>query len=381
MAGEMFGAPIGINTAVGERQQDALLSLRAVAEMREQQELGPKLDLFKAQTRNFNALAGEKEEELKSLQAVSQFMKSGGAGTRPAGAYQIGTSGAQGNPALQQLSQLAQQQLAIGEFLTGQGHLKAGTAAIKEGADLVTRISNAEYATVRGQWRQSEIKAKQLEQRGGQANWAMKSPENYNSYRLWLIDQGDPFAEQLPDDFAYGKEILAPVVAAATKTVDQMRIDARKLVDDSLIKKNNAQAGAAGAAAGASKARTKQITEQADRLNKYGGNNSAEQRDMRKAVTEARRATTASKGTADAARQAALDSLNEARYKDAPLAPTLGNGQPDKSKLEPGKIYRTPRGPRRYMGDDQWAVIGAPPTSNLSSSIPDDDDDEGDDDE
>lgn len=219
------------------------------------------------------------------------------------------------------------------------GMVKKAEELVKTGRELDFKTQEIATSAANQALHVVQARKAQHEQNVEKAGELLSIPTQdvYDNWRMTRSAQGDDVSD-LPSDLATAKRMVQPLYLGSVKAVDAAKAAEQKIKDKAEMDKWNAQARAAGAAAGTSAARAKLLGLYADDITANGGDTSKGARDARESRTEANKQAAAAK--AEAARL-----KNMATFTAAPVNPL---------DRKIGKTYRSPDGTvlSTYLGVD-----------------------------
>ncbi len=320
-----------------------------------------------AHARLYESQAAVHEEEVASQKRMGELMR----GMAP-GASSVATPGPgdMGNKLLQ-LSSLA----------FDAGMVKQATELATKGTTVLQHVAAAAASEASVGLRQARASAALLDQVGGLV-YSVSDQASYDQAKMALI--GDPQIaalmkqrgidpSRLPSDVGQAMPILEGLKVQVQKAKDIVAAKEKKLVDAAEIAKDNAQAGAASAAAGASSARERLTKAQLNDIEKNGGDTTAGARALR----DAKRKATEEAATDRKIAQDLKDrqqAAKEAKMFDPVPQEAIANP----AKRVVGKTYNTPKGALTWTGS-AWVKPGgtvAPTIKPASALTADELDDE-----
>lgn len=337
-----FGALGGLEV----NQQSALRGLEAQkrlgdiamqpAEMRQKQ----------AHARLYEAQAAEHEENIASQKRMAELMK----GLPPGG------SAAANDP-----TDMAEKMLALSNLAFKGGMLKQGTELATKATTILQHVAAADASGASADLRRTRDRVAKAERIGAMAQAALDDPSQYAALRMAAIQEGLP-AQQLPADFNAAAPGLRALVKSSISAKDTWAQQTRDRVAKAEITKDNAQAGAAAASAEASTARARVLKQQADDIEKAGGDTTGGARDLRKARREALAKAEKDREVMRAAEERKQMSIDAARFP-APTEKELK----DPTARTPGKTYFTPKGALTWTGQGWVKPGGAAPAARTTT--------------
>lgn len=324
-----------------------------------------------AHARLFEAEAAAKEEEAAATKRMSELMR----GMPPGASREAGPTP----------EEIAQHMIQVGGVAMRSGMLKPGIELATKGTTILQHIAAADASQASVALRQARATQAVLDQVGGLAASATDQ-QSYDQARQAFVN--DPQLAQmaakrgidlskLPQDYYSAKPILDSLVTSTQKAKDVLAAKEKKRVDDAEITKDLAQAGSAGAAATALRARADVLRLREADIKKNGGDTSNGARAAREERVDANaqaRAAREKKAAADAAYRASLDAKR--------FPPPTPEQIKDPSKLRVGETYSTPKGALTWSGKG-WVKPGgasaAPAARAPVAAASDEEDDSADD--
>lgn len=254
-------------------------------------EAGYGVQQTRAQTRLFQAQAQEKESEAAD-QRLLQTIASGQALARQkASQGQTATLEDLGQYGMPKSQAEPLEELLAAAHEKGMSPAKTIPLSVKI-AEIRKNEAAAINSQAEAQTRHLDAQLKGAELLSGFAAAALENPEQYDQMRLQAARQGLP-VQQLPPTF--NATAMQALQTQGVKVIDRLKLQQKKLKDDSSIALDKAQQADAEQRVRTGKAREELLRERRDQLHKDGGKNTKPMTEAQRVLMEQRKANMAAK--------------------------------------------------------------------------------------